>query len=520
MRPPLPGYVRHETAITSMIPGSSQSLDRGSSSRNFSNSNTSGSRASVYTVRYAVPYKQSVSPNGSSQRAPRYNENDLKAENLSYRVKILEDENNRLLQRQGEILTDSNRRVEMHVNEIKMLKNEVKMLNAQNKELRELCCFLDEDRKKSKQLGKEWHKLGKYTSHLMRQEVATYQRRLQGSEQREREMLRENEELRQLCLYLDEQRQMWMSHRKENDRLDEQRQRDEEELAESGCGGSERSSDSPPSESQKIEQFSLSIDSNKEDALRKLSDMLPQTSETFCGALASLRTQTEDRVIGYIQTLESRIKQLERLQQQDHQIWASSSDVASEEAEKTIIEREWTNGGDRTPVEGITQNINNPLMMISSTSTMTSSGTTYASWETDNESAVYVIGDEKEMDEKNETMRTLPVIREEDDLAKSREDPSDSPLPPKMGPLSLSTLSVGRLYGDFLDIPRRARAVSAEIQRTFYETERSASMDDAPRLLHLHQLSNGLDFDEQVSPKIVIKRHSFQGELIEYQSQV
>ena len=40
-----------------------------------------------------------------------------------------------------------------------------------NKELRDLCCFLDDDRQKGKRLAREWQKFGRYTAKVMRQEV-------------------------------------------------------------------------------------------------------------------------------------------------------------------------------------------------------------------------------------------------------------------------------------------------------------------------------------------------------------
>ena len=51
------------------------------------------------------------------------------------------------------------------------LKEQNSRLTQDNKELRDLCCFLDDDRQKGKRLAREWQKFGRYTAKVMRQEV-------------------------------------------------------------------------------------------------------------------------------------------------------------------------------------------------------------------------------------------------------------------------------------------------------------------------------------------------------------
>ncbi|KAJ1368744.1 hypothetical protein KIN20_030011 [Parelaphostrongylus tenuis] len=105
----------------------------------------------------------------------QYSATQLQYENIKHRCKMLDNENQRLMRIQNELITDANRRVEMHVNEIRMLKEENKKLTATNKELRELCCFLDDDRQKTRRLAKEWQKFGRYTSQVMKQEMSMNQ---------------------------------------------------------------------------------------------------------------------------------------------------------------------------------------------------------------------------------------------------------------------------------------------------------------------------------------------------------
>lgn len=45
------------------------------------------------------------------------------------------------------------------------------------------------------------------------QEVTNYHEKVREFESKQKQLCQENEELRQLCLYLDEQRQMWMQNR-------------------------------------------------------------------------------------------------------------------------------------------------------------------------------------------------------------------------------------------------------------------------------------------------------------------
>ena len=40
-------------------------------------------------------------------------------------------------------------------------------------ELRDLCCFLDDDRQKGRKLAREWQRFGRYTASVMRQEVTS-----------------------------------------------------------------------------------------------------------------------------------------------------------------------------------------------------------------------------------------------------------------------------------------------------------------------------------------------------------
>nr|CAG4637034.1 EOG090X06T3 [Ceriodaphnia reticulata]SVE72956.1 EOG090X06T3 [Ceriodaphnia reticulata] len=101
---------------------------------------------------------------------------------------------------------EAQNRIATQATEIKGLKSSYQRLQEDNQELRDLCCFLDDDRQKGRKLAREWQRFGRYTASVMRQEVASYQNKLKQLESRQQELVRDNGELKELCLYLDEER--------------------------------------------------------------------------------------------------------------------------------------------------------------------------------------------------------------------------------------------------------------------------------------------------------------------------
>ncbi|TKR87763.1 hypothetical protein L596_012114 [Steinernema carpocapsae] len=196
----------------------------------------------------------------------------------------------------------------LHLNEIGLLKEEVRNQRRGNKELRDLCCFLDDDRQKSRKLAKEWQKFANYTSHLMKQEVHAYQSRLKDLDERQQMMVMENDQLKRLCLYLDEQRQALLNSHGCYDDHDN-----------SGCDSSGRGSDvadEPEADAEREKAIKL-ITKEMQTSI-SLESHPPMTTESH---------DNGDRIISYIQSLENRIKQLE-LGNNPHQrspFWPSQS---------------------------------------------------------------------------------------------------------------------------------------------------------------------------------------------------
>lgn len=90
--------------------------------------------------------------------------------------------------------------------ELRTLKEANQRLADDNQELRDLCCFLDDDRQKGRKLAREWQRFGRYTASVMRQEVSAYQAKLRQLDDKQQELIRDNLELKELCLYMDEER--------------------------------------------------------------------------------------------------------------------------------------------------------------------------------------------------------------------------------------------------------------------------------------------------------------------------
>lgn len=104
------------------------------------------------------------------------------------------------------INTEQNRHLQPLLTELRALKEANQRLLDDNQELRDLCCFLDDDRQKGRKLAREWQRFGRYTASVMRQEVSAYQTKLRQLDDKQQELITDNLELKELCLYLDEER--------------------------------------------------------------------------------------------------------------------------------------------------------------------------------------------------------------------------------------------------------------------------------------------------------------------------
>lgn len=127
-------------------------------------------------------------------------------EELVRRLRRVDSEKMNLMIEHGNMMKDINRRLQVHLHEIRSLKEINQKLQDDNHELRELCCFLDDDRQKGKKLSREWQRFGRYTASAMWKEVGTYMMKLKELEANQESVLRENSELKEIILMLDEER--------------------------------------------------------------------------------------------------------------------------------------------------------------------------------------------------------------------------------------------------------------------------------------------------------------------------
>ena len=138
-------------------------------------------------------------------------------EELLHITRRLEAENRKLVTEHGNIIKDVNRRVQIYNLEIRGLKDINQKLQDDNQELRDLCCFLDDDRQRGRKLAREWQRFGRYTASVMRSEVSAYQEKLQSLEAKQDELINDNTELKELCLYLDQERVRFTQTRDDGD---------------------------------------------------------------------------------------------------------------------------------------------------------------------------------------------------------------------------------------------------------------------------------------------------------------
>uniref|UniRef100_A0A8C7ZPY5 Coiled-coil domain containing 85A, like n=1 Tax=Oryzias sinensis TaxID=183150 RepID=A0A8C7ZPY5_9TELE len=127
-------------------------------------------------------------------------------EDLVRRLRRSEADKMSVILDHGNLIREVNRSLQLHLNEIRGLKDINQKLQEDNRELRDLCCFLDDDRQKGKRVSREWQRLGRYSASIMRKEVTLYLQKLKELELRQEEVIRENLELKELCLLLDEEK--------------------------------------------------------------------------------------------------------------------------------------------------------------------------------------------------------------------------------------------------------------------------------------------------------------------------
>lgn len=111
--------------------------------------------------------------------------NQFSTDDLVYRIKSLETKNRKLLFENGCLVRDLN----SNLANVQYCKQEMS-------QLRDLCCYLDDERTKARLTATEW-------AFKLKKEINSYSRKLGELESKQFELVRENYELKQLCLLLD-----------------------------------------------------------------------------------------------------------------------------------------------------------------------------------------------------------------------------------------------------------------------------------------------------------------------------
>lgn len=165
------------------------------------------------------PYKP-ITPSQYGASIGKQSDDELRrqgVDDLLRMVRRLESENRSIIAEHSSIIKDVNRRVQIYNKEMRGLKDINQKLQDDNQELRDLCCFLDDDRQRSRKLAREWQRFGRYTASVMRSEVSAYQEKLKALENKQDELISENTELKELCLYLDQERIRFTQTRDDGD---------------------------------------------------------------------------------------------------------------------------------------------------------------------------------------------------------------------------------------------------------------------------------------------------------------
>ncbi|XP_038620815.1 coiled-coil domain-containing protein 85B [Tachyglossus aculeatus] len=143
---------------------------------------------------------------GSGHRALTDEElSSLGKEELVRRLRQEETEKLSALVQRGRLIQEVNRQLQGHLLEIRQLKQVNRRLQDENRELRDLCCFLDNDRQKGKRVAREWQLFGTQASRAVRDDLGGCRQKLAELEGRQDELLRDNLALKELCLALEDQ---------------------------------------------------------------------------------------------------------------------------------------------------------------------------------------------------------------------------------------------------------------------------------------------------------------------------
>uniref|UniRef100_H2XQU3 Uncharacterized protein n=1 Tax=Ciona intestinalis TaxID=7719 RepID=H2XQU3_CIOIN len=140
---------------------------------------------------------------------------ELRHEGLDHviqRLRFAENENKKLLVERSRAMKDVNRKLQVHLLEVRGVRevNQKLMLEKdallkEKEELAGICCFLDDDREKAKKVAREWQMFGRYATGVLQKELATCHQKIKDLELKQTTLVQENKTLKEICLMLDQE---------------------------------------------------------------------------------------------------------------------------------------------------------------------------------------------------------------------------------------------------------------------------------------------------------------------------
>lgn len=146
----------------------------------------------------AGPFK-ALTPSQSITALTKIGDDDLRRkgiEELARIVRHLQSELQNFVAEHNNIVRDVNRKLQINSLEIRGVKEINQKFQDDSQELRDLCCFLDDDRQRGRKLAREWQRFGRYTASVMRSEVSAYQEKLKELEMKQDDLIVDNNELK------------------------------------------------------------------------------------------------------------------------------------------------------------------------------------------------------------------------------------------------------------------------------------------------------------------------------------
>lgn len=118
---------------------------------------------------------------------------------LAQQLTRYKEENVRLTDENNNLMREFKTRMKVHLEEVRLLKEVNERLQTELDDLRDLCCYLDDDRVKCRKLAKEWQNFGRYISSILHTKESCYQEEVNSLSFQKENIIAENINLKRLC---------------------------------------------------------------------------------------------------------------------------------------------------------------------------------------------------------------------------------------------------------------------------------------------------------------------------------